>query len=199
MNEKTTLQTALSTAFLDKYGTSQIGFGQSEQFKVDVDSLTDEQIVVLFRYGKRKFNDMWNGSDEKKQGKTVQSYWAGWLDRMVKGKVGVGGARQTPEEKGWLAFFAAQRHQEGGKPVNGKTLRRAQESIVRQELLQEYDAGTPERKDVETNLQKHLEERFDEIVSMIENDPEDPIGAFIALEKAKASINTKRSSRLRGK
>ena len=139
------------------------------------------------------------GSQAQKDAAIVKRNRSIMQGTYVFGGGGGGGARQTPEEKGWLAFFAAEKHQEGGKPVNGKTLRRAQEAIVRQELLQQYDAGTPERKDVEANLQKHLEERFDEIVSMIENDPDDPIGALIALEKAKANINTKRGSRLRGK
>lgn len=195
----TTLQDSLATAYAAKFSTNEIGFGQSEQFKVGIQDLTDEQIVVIFRYGKRKFNDMWNSSDEKKQGKTVQSYWAGWLERMVQGRVG-GGGSLSAEQKGWIAFFAAEGHKEGGKPVNGKTLRRAQESIVRAELLAEHDVGTPERKDVEGNLQKHLEQRFEEITSLIENDADDPIGALIALERAKEQISTKRrGSRLRGK
>lgn len=113
---------------------------------------------------------------------------------------GGGGGGQSPEVKGWLAFFKAEKTKIRGKLVSGKTLRAAQETLCRQDLIGEFDPGTPERADVEANIGKHLAERFDEWKELVENDSSDPIGQLIANERTMASIDTtSRGSRLRGK
>lgn len=75
--------------------------------------------------------------------------------------VGGGGARQSPEIKGWVAYFALLGHKEDKKPVNGNTVKRAQQTLCRRDLIGKTEPGTPERKDVQNNMQKHLKERFD--------------------------------------
>ncbi len=108
------------------------------------------------------------------------------FNRLSKGEVikggGGGGAKLSIEDRAWIAFFKAQQIKEGGKEVNGKTLLRAQESLCRQDLIAEHDPGTEERLDVERNIKKHLDERFDDWKEACESDPED-IGAYISLEK----------------
>ena len=127
MTEKTALQSALAKANQDKFETDEVGFGKSELFKVKVEDLTDEQIVVLFRYGKRKFNDMWNGSHEKKDGKNIQTYWTTWLESMVEGRTrGEGTTQQTTEERAWIRYYGMTGIKIGGRVVSGKTLHTAQ-------------------------------------------------------------------------
>lgn len=170
MTDKTPLQIAIADAYQKKFDTDVIAFGGSGQFKKNVSKLTDEQIVVLLRYGKRKFNDMWNGSQEKKDGKNVQTYWSNWLETMVEGKAK--GSRQSPTEKAWIAFFGAIDHKEGGSAVNGKTLERAQKTLCRRALIAATDPGSPERTEIENNTNKVLGEKLaDWITHEEENNP----------------------------
>jgi len=116
------------------------------------------------------------------------------------GRGGGGGGSLSAEDHGWIAYFKAEGIQQGGKPVNGKTLRRAQEELCRKDLIAEFDPGTPERKDREANIGKHLEAQFDSWRNMVENDLEDPIGQYIDLERKKTQIpTTGRKRQFRGK
>lgn len=80
------------------------------------------------------------------------------------GHGGGSGARSTPEDTAWIAYFNMLDHKEGGKPVIKKTLRRAQEWACRQWLLEQFDPGSAERQDVETNMAEHVRARFDEFI-----------------------------------
>jgi hypothetical protein len=59
--------------------------------------------------------------------------------RLIAGEIpaggGGGGPRQSPETKGWLAYFKSAKHQEGSKAVTSDTLERAKDSYVRTGLL----------------------------------------------------------------
>ena len=99
------------------------------------------------------------------------------------GQGGGGGSRQSPVDKGWIAYFNAIQHKEGGNPVNGKTLRRAQETLARQWILDQYTAGTPERDQVARNMKDHITEKFDDFLKDKEaNDP--VVKAMIDAQKA---------------
>ena len=89
---------------------------------------------------------------------------------------GGGGAHQSPEKKGWIAFFKSLGHKEGGKAVNGKTVRRAQETLCRKDLL---------ASGVEPNsITEALEANFEEWLAYMEgNDPD--LKAMIEVEKRK--------------
>lgn len=80
------------------------------------------------------------------------------------GHGGGGGTRATPEDTAWIAYLNALGHKEGGKVIIKKTLRRAQEWACRQWLLDLYEAGTPDRQDIEHNMGQHVETRFAEFI-----------------------------------
>jgi len=83
---------------------------------------------------------------------------------------GGGGARLSPEEVGWISYLASIKHLEDKKLVNGKTLRRAQETLCRRDLIAREDPGTEARKDVETNIARHIKERFDKWLAWFETE-----------------------------
>lgn len=72
---------------------------------------------------------------------------------------------QTPEQKAWVWFLNKLGKKEGGDNIGARNLSRALDTYVRAKLLQEFDAGTPERAKVEANLGQHVTERRAEIIS----------------------------------
>ena len=179
MTEKTALQTALSKAYQEKFETAEIGFGKSDLFKVKVEDLTDEQIVVLFRYGKRKFNDMWNGSQEKKDGKNIQTYWPTWLESMVEGRTrGEGPAQQTTEERAWIRYYGMTGIKIGGRVVSGKTLHTAQLQDCKKALL----TKDPSLRD-SVNLEEQAEALLPAWIAEQEQNMEG-YGAILMVQKA---------------
>jgi hypothetical protein len=77
------------------------------------------------------------------------------------GAGGGGGPRQDATTKAWIDYCNSLGLKEDKKAVNGSTLERAQKTLCRRALIAEHDPGTDERKDVEANIGKHLDERFD--------------------------------------
>lgn len=102
---------------------------------------------------------------------------------------GGGGSRSSATDKAWIQWLNAKGCVEEGKEIIKKTLTRAQQSMCRKFLIQEFDAGTEERKDVEQNIGKHLSERFDAwVTNQEENDP--LLKMCIELQKAMATAKS---------
>jgi len=78
---------------------------------------------------------------------------------------GTRGTSQSIETKGWIAYFHALKHKEGGKVVNGGNLDRAKESYVRQVLLQH-----PDLPDAVEHITEYVEEYKDQVLEAAEQD-----------------------------
>lgn len=100
--------------------------------------------------------------------KAIRTRFGKIKDGSYKPGQGGGGSRKTPEDDAWIQYINSTGHQEGGKPVIKRTLRRAQEWACRQWLLGLYDPGTDERTEIEQNMGKHVTARFVEFVQQEE-------------------------------
>lgn len=69
---------------------------------------------------------------------------------------GGGGARQTPEIKGWIEWLGLIGHKENGAAVNSNTLARAQMRLCRQDMIA-GGAVKPTDQEVEVSLAEWIE------------------------------------------
>jgi hypothetical protein len=121
-----------------------VGAGEDKHaFPCDIESLADAQVAAIFYYGRRAYNDDWNGSTEKEEGKSQADFYATWIKEFgitkgMSGKGGGGGARRDANVTGWITWLGLMKHKENGAAVNGKTLHRAQETLCRRDLLKAH-------------------------------------------------------------
>jgi len=174
---------------------ASFGFGvgkgdeDSHLFPVVVEDLDDAAVAALFYYGRRMYNDNWNSSDAKKEGKPQQTYFDTWITevgvtRGLTGGGGGGGARRDAATQGWISYLTLIGHKEAGGPVNGKTLARAQENLARVDLLK----ARPELKgkDKENERIKAMTAYLPEWIKTKEADP--LLAGMIGLAAGKAAL-----------
>jgi hypothetical protein len=201
----TELQIAIATAMQKHVDSQSIIFALGKKNQSDyfaqakkIEELTDKQLLALFIYGKRIVNDKYNAyayqcknpvptkGEPKPFPKTPMSKET-WFKNNFDQLGVTWGLKEdqeetisSPESDGWIAYFKKAQHKENGKPVDLKTLIRAQKTYARQALI---SGG------VTDNLEDMVEKYFDQIIAQAEADTDAGSPGFF-VELARKSKET---------
>lgn len=91
-----TIQELMSESWKAITGSENYTFGTADkEFSLPVKDMTEGQIVALFRYGRRMFNDNWNSQKTSYEG-DQEDFYSDWIDALGvtigTGKGGGGGS-----------------------------------------------------------------------------------------------------------
>lgn len=171
MTDKTTLQTAMQTAYEAVFGESTIPLNVGGiDFPTRPDTLTDRQLCAFLRYGKRGANDAYNSEaktlrDEGKPTPNPKEWFAEWLDDWGTSKSRGGGAKLSIETAGWIEYYKSKGNKVRFKGTipNGKNIDEYHDVFVKNAIWPSVRAHI---KDMSQEDQREwLKEKLPEVIA----------------------------------